>query len=137
MELEVSYLSAIGALLYLAQCTRSDISFIVNLLARYSSASIRHCYIKYIFRYLKGTSDIGLFYLYASQNGINPHELQSYAYLVGYTDAVICLIRTRHVPKLACLYYWEYDDILEVYETDLSCHFFESCRTHCPSRGHL
>ena len=35
---EISYLSAIGALLYLAQCTRPDISFSVNLLARFSSA---------------------------------------------------------------------------------------------------
>ena len=34
---EVPYLSAIGALLYLAQCTRPDIAFSVNLLARFSS----------------------------------------------------------------------------------------------------
>ena len=32
------YLSAIGALLYLASCNRSDIAFSVNLLARFSSA---------------------------------------------------------------------------------------------------
>ena len=35
---EVPYLSAIGALLYLAQCTKPDIAFLVNLLARFSSA---------------------------------------------------------------------------------------------------
>ena len=35
---EYPYLSAIGALLYLAQCTRPDITFSVNLLARFSSA---------------------------------------------------------------------------------------------------
>ena len=35
---EVPYLSAIGALMYLANCTRLDIAFSVNLLARYSSA---------------------------------------------------------------------------------------------------
>ncbi|KAL6338399.1 hypothetical protein AAG906_020483 [Vitis piasezkii] len=35
---EVPYLSAIGALMYLANCTRPDITFSVNLLARYSSA---------------------------------------------------------------------------------------------------
>ena len=34
---EVPYLSAIGALMYLANCTRPDIAFSVNLLARYSS----------------------------------------------------------------------------------------------------
>ena len=32
---EVPYLSAIGALMYLANCTSSDIAFFVNLLARY------------------------------------------------------------------------------------------------------
>ena len=36
---EVPYLSVIGALMYLANCTRPDIVFSVNLLARYSSAS--------------------------------------------------------------------------------------------------
>ena len=35
---EVSYLSAIGALMYLANNTRPDIAFVVNLLARYSNA---------------------------------------------------------------------------------------------------
>ena len=32
---EVPYLSAIGALMYLANCTRPDIAFAVNLLSRY------------------------------------------------------------------------------------------------------
>ena len=35
---EVQYLSAICALMYLANYTRPDIAFSVNLLARYSSA---------------------------------------------------------------------------------------------------
>ena len=38
---EVPNLSAIGALMYLANCTRPDIAFFVNLLARYSSAPTR------------------------------------------------------------------------------------------------
>ena len=63
---EVPYLSVIGALLYLAQCTRPDISFAVNLLARFSSAPTQRHWsgIKTIFRYLKGTIDLGLFYPY-------------------------------------------------------------------------
>ena len=35
---EVSYLNAIDALMYLANCTRPDIAFSVNLLVRYNSA---------------------------------------------------------------------------------------------------
>ena len=38
---EVPYLNAIGALMYLAQRTRSDIAFSVNLLAQFSSELTR------------------------------------------------------------------------------------------------
>ncbi|XP_068331650.1 secreted RxLR effector protein 161-like [Pyrus communis] len=77
---EVPYLSAIGALLYLAQCTRPDISFSVNLLARYSSApTIRHWkIIKDVLRDLRGTTDMGLFYSEKSTND---------QVIVGYVDA--------------------------------------------------
>ena len=75
---EVPYLSAIGALMYLANTTRPDITFVVNLLARYSSApTTRHWNgIKHILQYLKGTTDMGLFY---SVN-CSPN-------FVGYADA--------------------------------------------------
>jgi hypothetical protein len=59
-----SYLSVIGALIYLANNTRSDITFAVNLLARYSVAPTM-CHwnrVKDILRYLRGTPDLGLFY---------------------------------------------------------------------------
>ena len=51
---EVPYLSAIGAPMYLANNTRSNIVFLVNLLARYSSSPTkRHRNgIKHILRYL-------------------------------------------------------------------------------------
>ncbi|CAL9004065.1 unnamed protein product [Prunus brigantina] len=77
---EVPYLSAIGALMYLAQCTRPDIAFSVNLLARYSSApTSRHWTgIKHILRYLRGTTDMGLFY---------SSELTDAPSIVGYADA--------------------------------------------------
>lgn len=86
---EVPYLSAIGALLYLAQCTRPDISFAVNLLARHSSAPTRRHWngIKDIFRYLRGTMDMGLFYPYASKNGTSHIDPRNGARLVGYADA--------------------------------------------------
>ena len=51
---EVPYLSAIGTLMYLANYTRPDMAFVVNLLARYSSAPTRRYWngIKHILRYL-------------------------------------------------------------------------------------
>lgn len=60
---EVPYLSAIGAL-YLVNCTRPDIAFAVNLLARYSAAPTKKHWvgIKTILRYLKGTQDLGLWF---------------------------------------------------------------------------
>ena len=61
---EVPYLSAIGALMYLANCTRPDIVFSVNLLARYISAPTRRHWngIQHILRYLSGTTDMSLLY---------------------------------------------------------------------------
>ena len=78
LGLEVPYLSAIGALIYLANYTRPDIAFSVNLLARYCSAPTKRHWngIKHILRYLRGTSDMGLFY----SKAMEPQ-------LLGYVDA--------------------------------------------------
>jgi hypothetical protein len=74
---QVPYLSAIGALMYLANNTRPDIEFVVNLLARHSAAPTKRHWVgvKSILRYLKDTKDLGLFY---SRN----QDL----ILLGYTD---------------------------------------------------
>ena len=74
----VPYLSVIGALMYLANCTRPDIAFFVNLLARYSSAPTKRHWngIQHILRYLSETSDMGLFYSNKSKEK-----------LLGYADA--------------------------------------------------
>ena len=75
---EVPYLSAIGALMYLASHTRPDISFSINLLARYSSCPTRRHWngVKHILRYLRGTMDMGLYYP-------NVPKVE----LIGYADA--------------------------------------------------
>ncbi|XP_057543251.1 secreted RxLR effector protein 161-like [Amaranthus tricolor] len=75
---EVPYLSAIGALMYLANNTRPDIAFTVNLLARYSNSPTKRHWsgIKHLLRYLRGTKDLGLFY-----------RSKQDATLVGYADA--------------------------------------------------
>ena len=84
---KVPYLSAIGVLLYLAQCTRPDIAFSVNLLARFSSTPTRRHWndVKHILRYLRGTTYLGLFYSkestlkgYAYSRYLsNPHKARS------------------------------------------------------------
>ena len=66
---EVPYLSAIGALMFLASHTRPDISFSLNLLARYSSCPTKRHWngVKQIFRYLQGTKDMGLYFINQSK----------------------------------------------------------------------
>ena len=61
---EVPYLSVIGALMYLVDCTHPNIVFSINLLARYSYAQTqRHLNdIKHILCYFQGTIDMSLFY---------------------------------------------------------------------------
>jgi hypothetical protein len=77
LGLEVSYLSAIGALMYLTNCTWPDIAFPVNFLARYSFAPTRRHWNenKHVLCYHCGTTDMGLFY---------PHY--SNLQLIGYVD---------------------------------------------------
>jgi hypothetical protein len=78
LGLEVPYLSAIGALMYLANNTKHDIIFSVNILTRYSSDPTRRHWneIKHVLRYLCGTRDMGLFY-----------RKDTKSKLVGYADA--------------------------------------------------
>jgi hypothetical protein len=61
---EYSYLSVIGALMYLANNTRPDIVFAVNYLTRHSATPKMHHWnnIKNILRYLNDTIDLGLFF---------------------------------------------------------------------------
>ena len=55
---KVLYLSAIGALMYLANCTYPEIAFSVNLFARYNSSPTQRHWndIKHILRYIQGTT---------------------------------------------------------------------------------
>ncbi|XP_070672499.1 secreted RxLR effector protein 161-like [Malus domestica] len=84
---EVPYLSAIGALLYLAQCTRPDISFTVNMMSRDDNVSIHRHWngVKEIFCYLEGMMDLGLFYTHESSRGaVAPLGLRVDSCLIGY-----------------------------------------------------
>ena len=75
---EIPYLNAIDALLYLANCTRLDTTFSVNLLARCNyGLNRRHLNeIKHILQYLHETSGMGLYY-----------SKESKSQLIGCVDA--------------------------------------------------
>ncbi|XP_070041561.1 secreted RxLR effector protein 161-like [Nicotiana tomentosiformis] len=72
------YLSAVGLLMYLANNTRPNITFIVSLIARFSSSPTRRYWngVNHIFRYLRGTLDMRLFYSNEFKSG-----------MIGYADA--------------------------------------------------
>ncbi|KAM1195261.1 hypothetical protein ACFX2J_021780 [Malus domestica] len=98
---EVPYLSAIGTLLYFAQCTRPKIFFAVNPLERYNNAPTRRHWtgVKDIFCYLMGTTDLGLFYPYlSSSDAAHPYLESILALLVMPTDDTY-MICTRRVLK--------------------------------------
>ena len=75
---EVLYQSAVGSLLYLSTRTRPDIAYAVGNVARFCSKPTKDHWIavKRIFRYLKGTTHLGLLY--------NKNNDES---LIGYSDA--------------------------------------------------
>ena len=59
------YLTAIGAFTYLTTHTRPDIGFATSILARHSqNPTTTHWNgVKHLMRYLRGTEDLGLFYM--------------------------------------------------------------------------
>ena len=60
----VPYRQLVGALLYLATCTRPDLSYAIGACARYGSnlGKIHWSALKHILKYLAGTRDLGLVY---------------------------------------------------------------------------
>jgi len=66
------YLTAVGALTYLTTHTRPDIAFATSILARHSqNPTLRHWNgVKHLLRYLRGTSDLGLYYHKTDQPNI-------------------------------------------------------------------
>jgi hypothetical protein len=108
---EYPYLSAIGALMYLANNTKPDIAFAVNLLARYSASPTKRHWtkIKNILRYLHGTTDLGLFY------GRNQDPS-----LVGYTDWLSFIPPQWKVSNWVCISEWWNCYFLEVIQANSS-----------------
>ena len=117
--------------MYLANYTRPCISFYVNFLARYNFASTRRHWngIKYILRYLHGTTDIGLFYSRESKQQLfeyadtlylsDPHKGRSQTrYVFNYSGTAISWrsIKQTMVPISS-----KHSEILAIHETSREC----------------
>ena len=128
---EVPYLNANGALMYLANCTRPDIAFSVNLLARYSSAPTRRHWngIQHILRHLSGTTDMGLFYSNKSKEKLlgyadagylsDPHKARSQTgYVFNYNGTAISW---RSVKQTMVATSSNHSEIIAIHEASCEC----------------
>ncbi|KAK9114820.1 hypothetical protein Syun_021617 [Stephania yunnanensis] len=140
LGLEVPYLSAICALMYLTNCTRLDNIFAVNLLARYSSSLTRRHRneVKHVFRYLRGTSDMGLFYSrgvklnlqgYADAGFLSdPHKARSqtgYVFTCGKTT-----ISWKSVKQTMVAISSNNSEVLVIHEARHECVWFRNTIEH-------
>lgn len=80
-DTECPYQEAIGALQYLANCSRPDIAFAVSVLSRYSKEPTKRHWtgIKQILRYLSGTVNYGLYYKKVFTNNLTTNGISGYA----------------------------------------------------------
>ena len=76
----VPYANAIGSLMYAMICTRPDLAYVVSMVSRYMhNPGKKHwSAVKWIFRYLKGTSHVGLVF---------DKKLATTDNVVGYVDS--------------------------------------------------
>ena len=131
LSLEFSYLSAIGALMYFSNCTRPDISFTVNLLARFSSVPTKRHWngIKHIFRYLRGNVDLGLFYSNNSKQELigyadadylsDPHKAKSQTGYVFTNNETVIFWRSQKQTLVATSS--NYSEIIALHEASREC----------------
>src|SRR5436190_10276143 len=82
------YQQAIGSLLYLSLGTRPDISFAVAILSRFTANphEKHESALNRIFRYLRGTLDVGITY-YAAKSPIPSGFTRALPVPTGFTDA--------------------------------------------------
>jgi hypothetical protein len=140
LDPEVPYLSAIDALMYLANCTWPDIAFSVNLLARYSSAPTRRHWngVKHVLHYLRGTTDMRLFYSKGSNSQLigyvdagffsDPHKGRSqigYLFTCGSTA-----ISWRSVKQTLVASSLNHLEIIAIYEASRECIWLRSLIQH-------
>ncbi|XP_048491544.2 secreted RxLR effector protein 161-like [Beta vulgaris subsp. vulgaris] len=134
---EIPYLSAIGALMYLASHTRPDISFSINLLARFSSCPTRRHWngIKHIFRYPIKGKDLFFSLLKEAMIGFadagylsDPHNARSqtgYVFTHGGTA-----ISWRSMKQTIVATSSNHVEILAIHEASRECVWLRSLIQH-------
>ncbi|XP_049414702.1 secreted RxLR effector protein 161-like [Solanum stenotomum] len=132
---ETPSLSAIGALMYLANNTQSDICFAISLLARFSSCPTS---VKHIFKYLQGTIEMGLLYSNASKSELigyadagylsDPHKARSQTgYLLTYGDTTISW---RSMKQTIVATSSNHAEIIAIHEASRECVWLRSVTQH-------
>jgi len=84
MEDPEEYRKSIGSLMYASYCTRPDITAVVNRLAQFFNNLAERYMVaaKRVWRYLKGTADLGIVFRSGDQN-----DQEKGIHLLGYSDA--------------------------------------------------
>ncbi|KAL0561639.1 hypothetical protein IC582_002079 [Cucumis melo] len=126
--------------MYLANNTRLDIAFSVNLLARYSSSPTKRHWneVKHVLRYLRGTIDMGLFFSnksnfdlvgYANARYLSdPHKARSqtsYLFTCGGTA-----ISWRSIKQTMTVTSSNHAKILAIHEVSGECVWLRSMTHH-------
>jgi len=126
--------------MYLANNTRPDIAFAVNLLARFSSTPTKRHWngVKHIFRYLRGTHDMGLFYSNESKSPLvgyadvgylsDPHKGQSQnGYLFLFGDTAISWHSAKQTLAATSS---NHAELLAIHEASRECVWLRSMTQH-------
>jgi hypothetical protein len=128
---EYSYLSVIGALMYLANNTRPDIAFAVNYFERHSvTPTMRHWNdIKNILRHLHGMADLGLFFKMNQDHSLirytddvylfDPQNARSQiGYMFLHNGTAISWKSSKHILVATST---NHSEIIALYETSREC----------------
>ena len=61
---EMSYASVVGSIMYAMVCSKSDLAYVIGMISRFMSNSGREHWnaMKWVLRYLKGSTDVGILY---------------------------------------------------------------------------
>ena len=98
------YKSAIGYIQYLAACTRPDISFAVGYVARFQAnpLPLHWKLVKRILKYLKNTSNYGIFYGKKSPTQLDAYADADYAAELQRRSTTGYLVRMYGCPIMWC-----------------------------------